>query len=81
MIYQVSGTHAFVDYQYSLSMTQALFLLLYLVVNSFRRSGQSNKYRAVVYLDVACTLARADVYAMVMGSLTDDQIRQPRLCR
>ena len=34
-----------------------------------------------MHLGVACITARADVYAMMMGSLADDQKRQPRLYR
>ena len=53
----------------------------------FRRSAlkknlspsHSSEYRVSMHWGVACTTARADVYAMMMGSLTHDQIRQPRL--
>ena len=55
----------------------------------FRRSafktelspGHSNEYRASMHWGVACIIARADVYAVMMGSVTDDQIRQPRSYR
>ena len=34
-----------------------------------------NEYRASMHGGVACRIARADLHAMMMGSLTDDQIR------
>ena len=41
----------------------------------------TNEYRANMHWDVACITARTDVYAMMMGSRTDGQKRQPRLHR
>ena len=38
-------------------------------------AGHSNEYSASMHWGMACITARADVYAMMMGSLTDDQTR------
>ena len=35
--------------------------------------SRSNEYRASMHWGVACIAARADVFAMMMGSLTDDR--------
>ena len=45
-----------------------------------RRPGTQTS-TVLMHWGVASITARADVYAMMMGSLTDDQIRQPRLNR
>ena len=57
----------------------------------FRRSACKKKLvtqpvervprRASMHWGVECITDRADVYAMMMGALTDDQIRQPSLNR
>ena len=37
--------------------------------------SHSNEYRASMHWGVACIKARADVYAMMIGPLTDDHTR------
>ena len=43
--------------------------------SAFRKNNHSNEYRASMHWGMVCTTAGAGVYAMTMGSLTDDQIR------
>ena len=44
-------------------------------------SSPSNEYRASMRRGVVCITGRAEVYAMMMRSINDDQIRQPTLHR